>query len=197
MKNWNQGDEAAQSRDRTHRTHSTVIDTNRSIPPFSVGIVCPTPISKGKATDRVDEDVPQATESHHSIRDLPPLTLGSSMSGVYKKFVEALRAEGHWKKLFGHHIPGQRIAMPNAHNNDAKNQLRLDAGEVIDGKKHVNVQINSQASNDALVKYRNSHGSHAKVATAQFDVNTPAEKQEEVFEAVMEDLQGQYSEKIR
>ncbi|KAI4267331.1 MAG: hypothetical protein L6R35_006858, partial [Caloplaca aegaea] len=140
---------------------------------------------------------PQATESHHSSRDLPPLTLASSMSGVYKKFVEALRAEGHWKKLFGYHIPGQRIAMPNAHNNDAKNQLRLDAGEVVDGKKHVNVQINSQASNDALVKYRNSHGSHAKVATAQFDVNTPAEKQEEVFEAVMEDLGGQYSEKIR
>ncbi|KAI4115490.1 MAG: hypothetical protein LQ345_003919 [Seirophora villosa] len=114
------------------------------------------------------------------------------MSKVFKEFVQSLRAGGGWKKIFGHHEPGQRIAMANARDNDAKHQLRLDAGEVVNGMKHVNVQINSQASNDALV----NHGSHDKVATAQFAVNTPEEDQEKVFEAVMEDMKSQYSGKI-
>lgn len=118
------------------------------------------------------------------------------MSKVFMEFVQSLRAGGGWKKIFGHHEPGQRIAMANARDNDAKHQLRLDAGEVVNGMKHVNVQINSQASNDALVKYRKSHGSHNKVATAQFAVETPEKDQEKVFEAVVEDLKNQYREKI-
>ena len=35
-----------------------------------------------------------------------------------------------------------------------KHQLRLDAGEVIDGKKNVYLQVNGQAKNEALKKYR-------------------------------------------
>ncbi len=51
-------------------------------------------------------------------------------------------------------------------DNDAKYQLRLDAGEVVHGQKNVYLQVNSQAKNDALKRFRGKNGSYAKLATA-------------------------------
>ena len=91
------------------------------------------------------------------------------MSKALKAFGEALLKEDMFKKLFAKQTPGKRIAPPEAGDNDFNHQLRLDAGELVDGKKKVHLQVNSQAKNDASKKYRGKHGSHAKLATATVD----------------------------
>lgn len=118
------------------------------------------------------------------------------MSWVFKDFHKNLRETGMWKKVFANHNPGQRIAFAKAKDGDAKRQLRMNAGEVVKDMKNVNVQINSEATNDALQKFRKKNGKNAKVATGKIPVDTPEDKQEEVFEELFKDLKGQFSEKI-
>ena len=118
------------------------------------------------------------------------------MSKTLKAFGEALFKDGMFKKVFANHTPGKRIAPPQAGNNDSKHQLRLDAGETIDGKKSLYLQINSQAKNEALKKYRSKHGSHAKLATATVDQNTPEEDQENVFTDIWSNMESQAKEKL-
>ncbi len=74
-----------------------------------------------------------------------------------------------FKKLFAKQTPGKRIAPSQIGDNDAKYQLRLDAGEVVRGQKDVYLQFNSQAKNDALKRFKGKNGSHANLATATVD----------------------------
>ena len=113
------------------------------------------------------------------------------MSKTLKAFGEWLLKENMFKKMFDSQTPGKRIAPPQAGDNDAKHQLRLDAGEVIDGKKNVYLQVNAQAKNEALKKYRGKHGSHANLATATIDPNTPEEDKEKVFNEFWKDVESQ------
>lgn len=118
------------------------------------------------------------------------------MSKALKAFGEALLKENMFKKLFAKQTPGKRIAPPQAGDNDSKHQLRLDAGELVDGKKQVYLQVNSQAKNDALKKYRGKHGSHAKLATATVDPNTPEKDQKKVFTDMWKDMESQAKAKL-
>ncbi|EGE02072.1 hypothetical protein TEQG_01112 [Trichophyton equinum CBS 127.97] len=79
---------------------------------------------------------------------------------------KALKAFGisfveSFQKLYKEHTPGARIFPPKTDKNDKNAQLRVDAGEV-----------NTQATNEALRKWVKKNGTHAKLATASFDVNT-------------------------
>ncbi|MCJ1411943.1 hypothetical protein MMC19_006035 [Ptychographa xylographoides] len=113
------------------------------------------------------------------------------MSKVLKAFGEALLTENMFKKLFANQTPGKRIAPPQAGNNDTKLQLRLDAGEVINGKKTVYLQINSQAKNNALKIYRGKQGTHANLATATIDPNTPEQDQEKASIDMWKEMETQ------
>lgn len=118
------------------------------------------------------------------------------MSKTLQAFGEAMLQEGMFKKVFARQTPGKRIAPAQAGDNDSKLQLRLDAGELVDGKKNVYLQVNSQAKNDALKKYRRKYGSHANLATATIDPNTPEKDQEEVFTDMWNDMESQAKEKL-
>ncbi|KAL8941248.1 MAG: hypothetical protein Q9216_002351 [Gyalolechia sp. 2 TL-2023] len=113
------------------------------------------------------------------------------MSKVVKKFATALFENGWFRKLFNNHTPGSRIAPPQSGNNDASHQLRIDAGEVINGQKYLYLQVNSQATSDSLKKFIAKEGTHANLATVSIDINTAVEKQEEVAEAAMAEIKEQ------
>lgn len=98
------------------------------------------------------------------------------------------------KKLFQEHTPGARIAPPR--NEDTRLQLRLDAGEVVDGKKNVYLQVNSEAKNEALKDFKAKYGTHANLAVATIDENTPPEQQEDAAADMFEDLSEQAKEKL-
>jgi len=104
------------------------------------------------------------------------------MSKIIKAFGEFLLQESNYKKLFSKQSPGNRIVPPQTGVNDSKYELRLDAGEAHGGKKRVYLQVNTQAKNDALKKFRGKHGSHANLAVGTIDENTPAKDQKEAAE---------------
>lgn len=71
---------------------------------------------------------------------------------------KALKAFGisfieSFQKLYKEHTPGARIFPPKTDKNDKNAQLRVDAGEVINGRKYVYLQVNTQATNEALRKW--------------------------------------------
>lgn len=101
------------------------------------------------------------------------------MSRILKAFGEFFLQENNYKKLFSKQTPGNRILPPKTGANDSKYELRLDAGESQGGKKKIYLQVNSQAKNDALKKFRSKYGSHANLAVGTIDENTPAADQEE------------------
>ncbi|KAL8869829.1 MAG: hypothetical protein Q9174_003976, partial [Haloplaca sp. 1 TL-2023] len=117
------------------------------------------------------------------------------MSKTLKRFYEYLIEEGMYKKLFGKHTPGKRIVPPQAGGNDEKYQWRLDAGPVVDGQKQINLQINSQAKNEALKKYKQKHGTDAKVATATVPEDTPKEDYRKVFDGFWGNMDKQVKDK--
>lgn len=79
---------------------------------------------------------------------------------------------------------------------DAQFGLRFDAGEVVNGKKTVYLQVNSQAKNDALQKFRQKNGTHANLATAVIDENTPEDKQEEIFNKIWDEIDPQIKQRL-
>lgn len=119
------------------------------------------------------------------------------MSKTLKAFYEALLEGDMFRKIFAKQIPGKRIAPSQSGDNDSKYQLRLDAGEVVDGKKRVYLQVNSQAKNDALKRYRGKHGSHANLATATVDPDTPEKDQKRVFTDIWKDIEGEAKANLR
>lgn len=116
------------------------------------------------------------------------------MSKVLKEFKELFFRDIN--KLFQNHTPGNRIIPAKNQLNDAKWQVRTDAGEVIDGRKYVYLQANKQAKNDALKEFIRKEGTDANLATSSFDVNTKEEDRSKVVEDVWEDLSKQAKEKL-
>lgn len=86
-------------------------------------------------------------------------------------------------KLWQDHTPGNRIAPPRAGQNDKDWQLRLDAGEVKNGKKRVYLQVNSQATNQKLKDWKKKNGTDANLAYADLDMNVPDDQQQDAFDA--------------
>lgn len=119
-----------------------------------------------------------------------------AMSRVVKAFREFLVAEKTFRKIFAKQTPGNRITPPRTNAMDAKLQLRLDAGEVVNGKKAIYLQVNSQAKNEALKRFKKKYGTDANLATAFIDEDTPEEKQEEVFEEMWQHLEPQIRERL-
>lgn len=68
--------------------------------------------------------------------------------------------------------------------------LRLDAGELIDGRyRNIVLQVNSQAKNTGLREWvkKQAQGTHSKLAKASFD--TQAKDQDAETERVLSELQ--------
>lgn len=118
------------------------------------------------------------------------------MSKPLKAFRDALLHQGAFKKIFGKHTPGKRIAPAQAGDNDSKYQLRLDAGEVVEGRKNIYLQINSQAKNEALKEFKKKNGTHANLATATIDECTPEADQKKAFDEFWEDIESQAKTKL-
>ncbi|KAK2734458.1 hypothetical protein FQN57_001693 [Myotisia sp. PD_48] len=95
------------------------------------------------------------------------------------------------------HTPGSRIAPPRTAQKDEKFQLRLDAGEVKDGKKRIYLQVNSQATNEALKKWVNKNGTHANLAFADIDMNVPVDEQLDAFEDFWKCVHEQATENLK
>ncbi|KAI9842360.1 MAG: hypothetical protein M1837_007280 [Sclerophora amabilis] len=98
------------------------------------------------------------------------------------------------KKLKKDLTPGSRIVPARTAKNDANYQLRLDAGELIDGKRNVVLQVNTQARSTALKDWLKKNGSHAKLATATYD--TTAADDDAETDRVMETLEKGAKEKF-
>jgi hypothetical protein len=126
----------------------------------------------------------------------PTSILTLAMSKAFKAFKDHLFQSKNYTKLFAKQTPGKRIAPAQANNNDAELQLRLDAGEVKNGIKNVYLQVNSEAKNEALKKFRTKGGTYANLATATVDENTPSEKQEEVAKAFWDKIESQAKKNI-
>lgn len=119
------------------------------------------------------------------------------MSKVVKALRESLLKDGSFKKFFAKQSPGNRIVPPKTAKLDAKFELRFDAGEVVDGKKTVYLQVNSQAKNDALKKFRQKNGTHANLATAFIDEDTLEDEQEEAFNKMWENIDPQIRDSLK
>lgn len=118
------------------------------------------------------------------------------MSKVVKALRESLLKEGAFRKFFDKQNPGKRIAPPDTSKANAKFELRFDAGEVVNGKKTVYLQVNSQAKNDALKKFRQKQGTDGKLATVFIDEDTPEDKQEEAFKQMWAEIDPQIRERL-
>ena len=113
------------------------------------------------------------------------------MSKAIKVFGEKLFKNNLYKKLYDKQTPGKRIAPVQAGTNDADFQMRLDAGESQNGVKKVYLQVNSQAKNEALKKFREKNGTHANLAVGTIDEGTSPENQKSAAETLWTDLEGQ------
>ena len=91
--------------------------------------------------------------------------------------------------------PGSRI-LPVDKRDDARAELRIDAGEKIGDKKNLVLQVNSQAQSPALKEFvaKNGRGTHAKLAVASDD--TKAADQTAELERVVADMNEQAKAKL-
>jgi hypothetical protein len=126
----------------------------------------------------------------------PELCLSTTMSKVWKKFEQHLLDSANWSKFFNKHSPGQRVYPPNTKTQNTEHQVRIDAGETVDGYKNVYLQVNSEAKNTALKKYVSKHGTHSNVAAAKIPVEVPGDKQEEVVKGLVADFREKFYSKI-
>ncbi|KAL8901342.1 MAG: hypothetical protein Q9207_005256 [Kuettlingeria erythrocarpa] len=106
------------------------------------------------------------------------------MSRPIEAFGKQMFELGWWKKLFKVQTPGGRIGPAKNH----PSEFRLDAGEVHDGKKKVNLQVNGEAKSDPAVAFRQKYGTHAEIASGYLDMDTPEEKQEEAAKSFWGDV---------
>lgn len=84
-------------------------------------------------------------------------------SKVKKNFSMATKLTAAWNA-------GNRIVPSRSQRNDKDYQLRIDAGELLsDRYRVVYLQVNSQAKGTKLKEWVRKHGSHANLASAQFD----------------------------
>jgi hypothetical protein len=118
------------------------------------------------------------------------------MSKVIKAFKSWVFEGNNYSKLFGAHTPGQRIIPANTVTENTKHQLRIDAGEVKNGKKNIYLQANSQAKNTALKKYISKHGTHSNIGVAQINVDVAHDKQKEEADKAFKQLEAEFHSKI-
>lgn len=104
--------------------------------------------------------------------------------------------EGQISKLWKTHSAGTRIAPPKSGEKDKKWQLRLDAGEVKDGKKRIYLQVNSQASNETLQKWVKKNTSHANLASGDININEPEEKFSDAFDEFWQGIEKQAKDNL-
>ena len=62
--------------------------------------------------------------------------------------------------------------------------------------KNVYLQVKFQAKNEALKKFLAKNGTHANLATATIDENTPPEEQEAAAKAFWDNLESQAKNNI-
>lgn len=92
--------------------------------------------------------------------------------------------------------PGRRLVPSRTDKSDKEAQLRVDAGEKVDGRQKIVLQVNSDATSEALKKWVNKQPQkyHAKLATASFD--TQAEDQAAEAERVLQELEDEATSKV-
>lgn len=84
---------------------------------------------------------------------------------------------------------GSRIVPSRTSNNDQEYQLRIDAGQMLnDRHRMIYLQVNSQAKSTKLKEWIRKHGTHANLASAQFD--TLADDPEAETDRVLEELEA-------
>ncbi|KAK2758771.1 hypothetical protein FQN54_003463 [Arachnomyces sp. PD_36] len=110
------------------------------------------------------------------------------MSGALKDFFPKVKKNFNLGKKFkSMFAAGSRILPSRTSKNDTEYQLRLDAGELIGNRyRQIILQINTQAKTPGLRDYMRKHGTHAKLAVAQFD--TQAEDEDAEVDRVLDDL---------
>lgn len=118
------------------------------------------------------------------------------MSIVYSKLKEFVSQAGQFPKLFKSHSPGQRVLPANVAKHNKSLQLRIDAGDVRDGKKTLFLQANAEATSKAIKDFISKNGTHANIGTVQVDVDTPESKYKEESERIMAEFEVQYRAKI-
>lgn len=114
--------------------------------------------------------------------------------GIDKFFQKVTRNFDVANKLAGDTTAGNRILPPRSKKNDASYGLRLDAGEVVDGKRNVYLQVNSSVESPGLKNWLQKNGAHANLASAAFD--TKAKDKEIEVTRVLEALEAEAKEKI-
>ncbi|KAF7542979.1 hypothetical protein G7046_g10081 [Stylonectria norvegica] len=153
----------------------------------------------------VDEDITSDAWRLNDSRDIQhniqrdtyiELTL-VNMSKYTEGFIGVFRSgnEKSFKKILGSHRLGDRIFPSRSSKNDAKHQLRIDAGPIIDGRwRQVCLQVNTQASSRTLKAWVRKFGSHANLAVADFD--TQAEDFDEEADKLCREMLDQAKRKL-
>ncbi len=89
--------------------------------------------------------------------------------------------------------PGSRIVPAKV--KDHEYELRIDAGELVDGRYRIlKLQINSQATSTALKAYHRKHGTHADLAVGRYD--TEAEDADAETDRVVDEMTDEAINKI-
>ena len=83
-------------------------------------------------------------------------------------------------KISAVHSPGSRVLPSREKRNDERLGMRIDAGNVIDGKKSLVLQVNREATATVLKDWLKANGSHTKLAETTFDTNSADPKEEEI-----------------
>ncbi|KAK2797207.1 hypothetical protein FQN51_008730 [Onygenales sp. PD_10] len=119
------------------------------------------------------------------------------MSRAVSDFFKNARKEFDLVKKFRSiFTAGSRILPSRTTKNDAKFQLRIDAGELINNRyRKLILQVNTQATTPGLKDWIRKNGTHAKLAEEQFD--TLAGDQEAEVDRVVENLEEQAKKKLR
>jgi hypothetical protein len=93
------------------------------------------------------------------------------MSKAIGEFFSRVRTNYALTKKFGGDIvPGHRIVPTRTNKNDELYQLRIDAGELVNNRRNIVLQVNSQAKNTAFKKWIAKKGTDAKLAVTSYDV---------------------------
>ncbi len=110
------------------------------------------------------------------------------MSKAIANFFTKTKQSFDMVKKFGANLTaGSRIVPSRTSQKDAEYQLRIDAGELVNGKRNVYLQVNSQAKATGLKDWVRQNGTHANLASATFD--TTAADLEAESERVLDELE--------
>jgi len=87
------------------------------------------------------------------------------MSKAITNFFTKTKQNFDMAKKFGANLTaGSRIVPSRTSQKDAEYQLRIDAGEIVNGKRNVYLQVNSQAKATGLKDWVRRKGTHAQVS---------------------------------